>query len=397
MKKPIFLKITSVSSTLAIFPCTGQTYLNRSGNVEKVDAQKQVTHKMGNALKIAEGEIYATDNLQKHPKGWYVVDSLTKVTDNNGVVVDDGGNPEMEFMIKEYIAFSTGEQPEIGENGEKIFTLVQQLRMDEFLAPPTIEDDGWYVDKDLWYHLIRNFKKQKNTLLIGNSGAGKTDLIQIMMDQLGKRLNIFDMAISNPNKVLCGNLRAENGTTHYQYARFATEIQKKGMVLLDEIPRANPTANNILLPVCDKRRTLYIEDAIDEVEIKLHPECTIFASANIGTQFIGTSALDHALLNRFHQVGVEYPPADKEIELLKKVHGLPEKQAMALVKFVTDVRDAEDLSKDISTRQLMEIGELIKDGYSAKEAVTWSVLYQFETDKGDGGERQTVLSIMQSL
>ena len=157
-----------------------------------------------------------------------------------------------------------------------------------------------------------------------------------------------------------------------------------------------PTANNILLPVTDKRRTLYIEDAITDQEIKLHDKCAIWATANIGTKFIGTSQLDHALLNRFGQVPVEYPPADKESLLLQKVFKLNKNTSDGLVGIATTIREHTDLSKDISTRQLFELAELIGDGYSVSEAFRWAVLQQFDSDKGDGGERQTVLSILQS-
>ena len=128
-----------------------------------------------------------------------------------------------------------------------------------------------------------------------------------------------------------------------------------------------------------------------------HEKCVFWATANIGSEFIGTSALDHALLNRFGQAGVEYPPQDKESLLLQKLFEMDKRGADALVSVAHLIRTNANLSKDISTRQLFEIAELIQDGYKPLEAFKWTVLQQFEGSEHDGGERATVLTILQSL
>ena len=352
-------------------------------------------------INTSDGEIWGTNEIKLQAKGWYVSGvKLFKITYGDGIILDDEDitSPDHRLMVNEYKNFLGGikEEDKTAESGKSTITLMSRLRSDKKLAPPTIEDDGWYVDTDLWYHLMRNYAKKKNTLLIGESGAGKTDLVQILMNKIKKNLSIFDMAITNPTKVLCGNLRADNGTTYYQYSRFAQRIQKEGMVLLDEISRAHPTANNILLPVTDKRRTLYIEDAIDDTEIELHPKCAVWATANIGAKFIGTNSLDHALLNRFSQVAVHYPPKDKESLILQKVQNLSKYQADALTDVVDMIRKDDSLSKDVSTRQLMEIGEMIFDGYTPMQAFELAILQQFDDDNGMG-ERAKVKSYIQSL
>lgn len=407
MKNPLFLKVISVSDSEILATMPDQIILDQlTGELIPVEPNVQVTLKKN--ITIEEGEVYATDTLVKSSRGWYVAgNQVFKVADSSGLtmdVVDKITNPDHQLAIDLYTDYTNGvdispksTSTDNGKRALKKVSFMSSLRMDENLAPPTIEDDGWWVDTELWYHLIRSYAKRKNTLLIGDSGAGKTELVRLLMRKIGKPLNIFDMAISNPNKALCGNLRAEGGKTYYQYARFAKKIQQEGAVLLDEISRANPTANNILLPVLDGRRTLYIEDAINDSEIEVNEKCTIFATANIGTKFIGTNALDHALLNRFSQVGVEYPPKEAESLLLQKVWGLPKRTADEVVGVADIIRKHPDLSKDISTRQLMEIAELISDGYTKVKAFEWSILHQFEADKGDGGERQEVRSIIGSF
>ena len=175
-----------------------------------------------------------------------------------------------------------------------------------------------------------------------------------------------------------------------------TTVRLEGMSLLDEISRAAPAAANIFLPTLDSRRTLFVEDAIneDDREIKLHDKRVLWATANIGAEFVGTNNLDHALLNRFQQVGVHYPPVTKESLLLQKGFDLDKFTSDKLVAVADAIRKNTDLSKDISTRQLFDIAELISDGFSVKKAFDWTVMQQFDNAEGEGGERQTVASIL---
>ena len=408
MTKPIFLKVVSTDGANCLVAVGNQTH-NVGGKENKIDPTLMVTPR-GADLVLEEGEIWATNSLVKKQQGWYVAGTeIYKLTDELGIIFtqpEEWSNATHEMWCKNYSDFQQGKpfreardfgMPEQPKRQTK--SLLSKLQLDRRLAPPTIEDDGWYVDKDLWYFLLRSIKKQKNILMIGASGSGKTELIRFMVEKINKNLSIFDMAVSNPNKTFCGNLRADGGNTYFQLARFAEKIQQEGLILMDELSRAVPTANNIFLPVLDGRRTLYIEEAIDpnHAQIKVNEKCMFWATANIGAEFVGTSSLDHALLNRFHQVGIHYPPADKESLLLQKRYDLDKKTSDTLVKVVNEIRNNADLSKDISTRQLFEVAELVSDGYKPLEAFKWSVLQQFEGNEHDGGERQTVMAILQSL
>ena len=408
MTKPIFLKVVSTDGANCLLAVGNQTHII-NGKETKIDTSLMVTPR-GVDLDFEEGEIWATNSLVLKKQGWYVAGSeLYKITDEIGYIFclpEEWKNATHELWCKNYSDFQQGKPfREAGDFGmseqpkRQTKSLLSKLQLDRRLYPPTIEDDGWYVDRDLWYFLLRSIKKQKNILLIGASGSGKTELIRFMTSKIGKALSIFDMAVSNPNKTFCGNLRAEAGNTYFQLARFAEQIQSEGLILMDELSRAVPTANNIFLPVLDGRRTLYIEEAIrpEDAQIKVHERCMFWATANIGAEFVGTSTLDHALLNRFHQVGIHYPPADKESLLLQKRYDLDKKTSDTLVKVVNEIRNNADLSKDISTRQLFEVAELVSDGYKPLEAFKWSVLQQFEGNEHDGGERQTVMAILQSL
>ena len=77
--------------------------------------------------------------------------------------------------------------------------------------------------------------------------------------------------------------------------------------------------------------------------------------------------------------------------------GINKKFADSLVKVATEVRGNTDLSKDISTRELLEVAEMVADGYKPMAAFEWTVLQKFDGNSSDGGERSTVKAILQSL
>lgn len=404
--KAIFLKAIEYCGSTVLVALPKQ--IDEKGRVISTDLQ--CVSRL-NEFTLETDSIYATNMLTEKNGNYYVCGSVFhKITNDLGLIYTGTGDEKYEDSThaewcEQYRAYLSGVPYEKGmkektsqKSGEPpVKTFMQKLEFDTKLKPPTVEDDGWYIDRDLWYYLIRNLHRRKNTLLIGKSGSGKTELVQMMTNKMNRELSVFDMAVSNPNKTFCGNLRAENGTTVYQYARFAKNIQKKGVILMDELSRAAPTANNILLPVLDGRRTLFVEDAITEPEIKVHEECVFWATANIGSEFIGTSALDHALLNRFMQVGIEYPPQEKEALLLQKRYNLGKRESEQIAHSAHLIRNNKELTKDISTRQLFDVAELVADGYTVFSAYKWTVLQQFESDDIDGGERAKVLSILQSL
>lgn len=411
MSKPIFLKAVSSDDNAPILVALPNQKHTINGKEIPIQTNMMCVTR-DTSLDFQEGEIYATDQLSPYKNNWYTVGvDFYQLTNENGLIFSGGvDDPFKNDLHKQWTydyrnfldgkEYGTGELPDgkfTAKSSRKVLTYMEKLQRDKALQPPTIEDDGWYVDKDTWWYLIRNLTKRKNTLMIGKSGAGKSELVMMMAKKVGKNLSIFDMAVSNPNKAFCGNLRAENGSTFFQYARFAKEIQNDGLILMDELSRAAPSANNIFLPVLDGRRTLYIEDAITESEIKVNEDCLFWATANIGAEFIGTSQLDHALMNRFNQIAIHYPPEKEEARLLEARFGLSSYDAEAITKVANIIRNTEELSKDVSTRQLFEVADLIADGYSKIDAFRWSVLQQFEGNDVDGGERATVMSILQSM
>ena len=261
---------------------------------------------------------------------------------------------------------------------------------------------GFYVEEKNWNYLVRNIMQHKNTMLIGPTGTGKTEIIIKICNILGIDCRIYDMgSMQDPLTDLLGSHRLENGSSVFDYAKFVEDVQKPGVILLDELSRAPLMTNNILFPCLDSRRQLPIEiaDSHHDRIVKVHPECTFIATANIGSEYSGTNEIDAALLNRFLPLQLDYLPANIEVEILKIRTHIDDNSAIEVVSKFNRIRSAykdSQISKSVSTRELIACGELIHDGFSISESIDFVVCQKYISNNYDD-ELKTVKKIIYTI
>lgn len=262
---------------------------------------------------------------------------------------------------------------------------------------PTIES-GFYINPKTWNYLVRNIIKKKNTLLLGPTGTGKTDIIIRIAKVLGLDINIYDMgAMIDPLTDLLGTHRIKDGNSVFDYAKFVYDVQKPGIILLDELSRAPLMTNNILFPCLDHRRTLNIEIAgsTDIREVKVHPDCVFIATANIGQEYSGTNDIDAALMNRFNALQVDYLPQAIEASVLNVRTGIDIERATKILNVANAIRNAyftQTISKPISTRETLECAELVVDGFLIKDAI--ELIFCNKFSKSDNNEFKIVKDLI---
>ena len=103
-------------------------------------------------------------------------------------------------------------------------------------------NDYFKVELGIYKIMERNIKKGVNTLLLGPTGVGKTEMVSNLAKNMGLPLTIFDMGtMSDPIMSLVGThaIKVVDGHTASEFikSRFSEVIQKPGIVLLDEISR----------------------------------------------------------------------------------------------------------------------------------------------------------------
>ena len=292
---------------------------------------------------------------------------------------------------------ATPEEPEM----PKAFSMLEMLSSDRRYVTPTVDSDGFSISDDNWRLLLRNILTGTNTMMIGPTGTGKTELVMLACRKLGIECNVYNMGtIFDPISELLGVHRLVGGSSTFDFAKFARDVQKPGVILLDELSRAPVTTNNVLFPCLDSRRTLPVDMAGgDDLRIiHLHPKCVFVATANVGSEYTGTMSMDRALVGRFFPLELGYMESEEEKKVLVKRHGISESDARNIVTVAATVRSkhaATELSSSLSTRETLMAARLISDGWSAQKAMELTFLPLFEGTKVEG-ERAVVMQIILS-
>lgn len=219
-----------------------------------------------------------------------------------------------------------------------------------------------------------------------------TELIQLACKKLDIPCHIYDMgSMYDPISDLLGVHRMTVQGSVFDYAQFTQDIQHEGVILLDELSRATPAVNNILMPCLDSRRTLRVEMAgsKDKREIPVHPKCRFVATANIGAEYSGTNELDLALRDRFDEMDINYMPVVEEVSMLMKRFKICKADAQNIVKTAATIRNkaaSGDIEFAITTRETIRAAAKVRDGWPATKAMERAFLPRYEGSKSEGSK-----------
>lgn len=250
-------------------------------------------------------------------------------------------------------------------------------------------DNHFKVQTGTYKILERNIIKGTNTLLLGPTGVGKTELVNNVAKRLNLPITMFDMGtMSDPIMSLVGThvIKVEGGATSSRFvpSRFSQAIQAPGIILLDELSRASATANNLLFPCTDFRRELPMEYCFDDcTPINVHKKCVFVATANVGSQYTGTHKLDRALLDRFMLLEIDPLTIQEVKNVISNQYSSIEANKLNRIvdcfKAINDAHDNFTISFNLSIRHLKMVAELVVDGFTVYDSF-------FAVCKGIGGK-----------
>lgn len=384
-------------------PLSGQTF--EDGTM--IDSSLNVQSDKEIRLAYPLGTIFVSDSLIQIG-GFYQSGRLYAITES---LRKEEDRPTMD-MLNAYTDFckKTPDSTEeiIEDVTEKVDekptfkkSFLEKMKSNRALKVPPIRQ-GFYVDAKNWYVLLRNIQNQINTMLIGPTGTGKTELILLACDKLGIDCSVYDMgSMYDPVAGLLGVHRLnESGSSVFDYAKFTQDIQKPGVILLDELSRAPVTSLNILFPCLDSRRMLPVEIAggNDIRNIKIHPDCTFIATANVGAEYTGTMSMDRALVNRFFPMELDYIPEKMEVKVLEGRCGISNDDATLIVYVANQIRKLfknGEISCAVSIRETLMVSELVADGWELLESMQLVFLPLYEGTTLDG-ERSTIYKLLMS-
>lgn len=406
--KYYFFKTVNDGARTRLRPLSGQTLEDGSAvnTTLNVQADKSVR------IVYPIGTIFGGEGLQVR-SGYY--GTSDRIYPMNVTEYKEETHRPPADMVRAYEAYigvssvSASEEGSVMEVGEEVIyrprkrtpvreTISSSLRYHR----PTILDDGFFVSTNDWQLLLRNIITGTNTLMVGPTGSGKTELVMLACEKLEKECCVYDMgSMYDPISGLLGVHRLKKGgESVFDYAKFTQDIQKPCVIVLDELSRAPVTTNNILFPCLDSRRMLPVELAggDDTRNIKVHKECVFIATANVGSEYSGTMSLDRALVGRFFPIELDYLPPKEEEKVLVQRARIPFETAEHIVKVATSVRSLHrkgELSTTISTRETLMTAQLISDGWDTITAMDLCLLPMFEGSKAEG-ERGIVNKIIMS-
>ena len=264
---------------------------------------------------------------------------------------------------------------------------------------------NFYIDNLKWKFLVRNIEKGKNILMVGSSGCGKTDATFKAAESIGKEVTYFNLgATQDPRSTLIGNTHySKDSGTYFSESSFVRAIQQENaVILLDELSRANPEAWNILMTVLDPiQRYLRLDEKDDSPTIKVAKGVSFIATANIGTEYTSTRVLDRALLDRFTLFEMDILNEDQEYALLEyKFPKVNKDELLSLSAIIGDIRkeitsNNPKISNMVSTRNTIEIAELLDDGFTIEEAAEVLIYPLFSDEGGNDSERIYIRQIVQ--
>ena len=379
-----FFKTIKEKDKIRVIPLSGQ----KSPVFGTIDEKKHCSVSRTIRESYSVGSIFVSDSISESTSKKYYTcpgGNFRKITTS------------MEDIINEYKNLTKVEFVDVDEAP----TLLDKIMKDKTLVAPSSKKDGYYMSDDNWRLLVRNVKKHINTMIIGMTGCGKTSCVKELCSRLGIKLHIFDMgSIIDPISSLLGVHRLEDGKSVFDYANFTKAIQEPCVILLDELSRSSLAANNVLFPCLDDRRELSIEVAGSKGvrKIKVHPEVTFIATANVGAEYTGTNSMDRALVNRFFPLELGHIPANEEKEVLCKRVGVDLKNADLIVKIANNIRSLatkQEISISLSIRETLMVAELIKDGWDLGGAMEQVFVPLYEGTKAEG-ERSIIYKTISS-
>jgi Holliday junction resolvasome RuvABC ATP-dependent DNA helicase subunit len=259
-----------------------------------------------------------------------------------------------------------------------------------------------------WKYLIWSVLRRKNILFVGPTRCGKTTAIKAVARVLSVPFFVFDMGGSQDARAtLIGNttFKKETGTVFHP-SPFVTAIQTRGaVILLDELTRGNHDAWNILMPVLDPtRRCLRLDEKEDSAVVNVEEVC-FAATANIGSDYTATKTVDKALAARF-PVKVEMCPLEKEelLNLIKvKFPNIKTSQGSTIYnlceiadKTIRELRkDEPRLSSIIPTGSVLEMAQLVEDGFNLEEISEMTIYPDYPDDQGVDSERTFIKQLVE--
>jgi nitric oxide reductase NorQ protein len=204
-------------------------------------------------------------------------------------------------------------------------------------------------------------------MLKGPTGCGKTRFVEHVAWRLKRPLVTVachdDLSASD----LTGRYLIRGGETVWVDGPLTTAVRQGAICYLDEVVEARQDTVVVIHPLTDDRRLLPIEKTGEIIEAA--PGFQLVISYNPGYQH-AMKDLKPSTRQRFVALEFDFPPAEREAQIVAHEGGVDVEDARRLVKLATGVRRLRDqgLAEVPSTRLLVATARLMAGGIDAPTA-----------------------------
>ena len=236
----------------------------------------------------------------------------------------------------------------------------------------------------------------KNILLKGPTGSGKTKLAETLSETIQRPMHQVNCSVDLDAESLLGFKTIqtnENGTQEIVFIdRPVIKAMKEGHILyIDEINMAKPETLPILNGVLDYRRKL-TNPFTGEV-INAAPGFNVIAAINEG--YIGTLPMNEALKNRFIVIQVDYIDGDILSDVIKDQSQLADdKTIQKIINFNEDLRtmtkQGQISEEAASIRALIDLSDLATV-MPIERAIKRTIIDKLEDER----EQQAILNAVE--
>ncbi|MEO7360842.1 MAG: CbbQ/NirQ/NorQ/GpvN family protein [Gemmatimonadaceae bacterium] len=209
--------------------------------------------------------------------------------------------------------------------------------------------------------------RRQAVMLKGVTGCGKTRFVEYMAWRLGLPLVTVSCHDDLSASDLTGRYLVRGGETVWQDGPLTQAARLGAICYLDEVVEARQDTVVVIHPLTDHRRLLPVEKTGEL--IKAAPGFQLVVSYNPGYQHV-LKDLKPSTRQRFVSLDFDFPPPEREVEIVQHESGVDRATAHQLVTLGVQLRRLRDrgLAEVPSTRLLVATAGLIAGGIAPKTA-----------------------------
>jgi MoxR-like ATPase len=229
---------------------------------------------------------------------------------------------------------------------------------------------------------------KRNVLLEGPVGVGKTHLALAVTQELGLPVYRVDGDSRYSEQKLSGwfdpptVIKKGFGKEAFVPGPLVEAMQEGGILFINELNRLPEGVQNILLPAIDERMILVPRLG----EIRAKEGFLVIATQN-PKEFVATSHLSEAILDRFELVVLDYQSEEEETQIVSEriEPKLSDEKSLALaaVRIARLTREHSKIRRGASVRAALSVAEIgavfLRQGMSLEDAFLKAVILALPT------------------